>query len=94
VLIGAEGCGLLPIAPNALLCLVEQSHTARMTNSMDIAEMNARLEAFKTPLVSKTDEELFLAYRSIEDAKKGAKTETATVNRKTCFIKGCKPKRK
>ena len=59
-----------------------------MTNSMDIAEMNARLEAFKTSLVSKTDEELFLAYRSIEDAKKGAKTGNGDGESEDLFHKG------
>jgi hypothetical protein len=56
--------------------------------------MNARLEAFKTSLASKTDEELFLAYRSSRTRRKSPKPETATVNRKTYFIKGCKPKQK
>jgi hypothetical protein len=55
---------------------------------MDMAEMNARLEAFKTSLASKTDEELFLAYRSIEDAKKGAKTGIGDGESEDLFYKG------
>ena len=50
--------------------------------------MNARLEAFKTSLASKTDEELFLAYRSIEDAKKGAKTGNGDGESEDLFYKG------
>ena len=72
-----------PICDNIL-----RQEGRNVTNIMDVAEMNARIEAFKTSLASKTDEELFEAYRSIEDAKKRAKIGIGDGESEDLFNKG------